>query len=97
MSDVLHLGATFIGAQPASTGYSTFTSLNFSSRPPLKPNEQFVASSYMRKLIANGLHVFTAANVLDIEGAMNASFVGLNGLNAQELKALLTMHAAVQT
>ena len=53
MSDVLQLGATFIGAQPASTGYSTFTSLNFSSRPPLKPNEQFVASSYIRKLIAN--------------------------------------------
>ena len=96
MSDVLQLGATFIGAQPASTGYSTFTSLNFSSRPPLKPNEQFVASGYIRKLIANGLHVFTAANVLDIEGAMNASFVGLNGLNAQELKAQLTMHAAIQ-
>lgn len=94
MSEVLQLGATFVGAQPTSTGYST--SVNFSPRPPLKPNEQFISGGFIQKLIANGVNVFTAANVLDVEGAMNASLIGLNGLDSEQLKAQLTMQAAIQ-
>lgn len=94
MSEVLQLGATFVGAQPTSTGYST--SVNFSPRPPLKPNEQFISGGFIQKLIANGVNVFTAANVLDIEGAMNASLIGLNGLDSEQLKAQLTMQAEIQ-
>ncbi|WP_287812495.1 hypothetical protein [Pseudomonas sp.] len=53
-------------------------------------------NGYIRKLISNGENVFKAADAYDTQGAMNASFVGLNGLTDVELKAQLTMHAAIQ-
>lgn len=94
MPDVIQLDPTFVGAQPVSSGYSP--SITLVPRPPMQPSEQFIKEGVIRRLIANGVNVFHAADALDTTAAMNAVFVGLNGLTSKEVKAQLTMHAAIQ-
>lgn len=94
MADTVFMDALWIEAQPPTSGYSPTVTLT--PRPPLKPAEQFIMDGWIRKLIANGMNVFPAADAFNTLAAMDAVFVGLNGLTTDEVKAQLTMHAAIQ-